>query len=383
MNAFRVRHLENALLNFEQVTSLKQPLDLHLKRYFQAHRQLGSADRAWICTQIYELVRWRGLLDYVTPPPSTWSSRLRTFFISDRWRAHTMNPRLPPHIRCSFPEALFRRIENALGTKKAIQVCNVLNEAPPTFLRVNTNQITRDRVYKFLQSKGVDVEKCVNSPYGLMLNHKQRLLDLPEYKQGLIEIQDEASQIVSFKVQAMPGDKVLDYCAGSGGKTLAFGPQMENSGKIYLHDAREYMLNVAKIRLRKAGITNYVLLPPSHPHLSRLQGQMDWVVCDVPSTATGALRRNPDIKWNYSDARLFELVGQQREIFEQALGYMKPDKGRIVYVTCSVLDEENVQQLKYFCQKHGLVMTEPPFHALPQTKGMDGFFCATMERRQD
>eukprot|EP00386_Alphamonas_edax_P006572 GDKI01021246.1.p1 GENE.GDKI01021246.1~~GDKI01021246.1.p1 ORF type:complete len:382 (-),score=68.63 GDKI01021246.1:28-1173(-) len=381
MNAFRVRHLENCLKHFEEVTTFKQPLDLFLKRYFQAHKAIASQDRAFIVENVYDLVRWKGLLDYVTPPPANWSNRLRTFFISDRWKAHTLNTRLEPHIRCSFPEGLFKRIDAAFGTKKAMQICNTLNENCPIFLRVNTNKVSRDKIFKYLTNKGVAVEKCVNSPVGLMLTHKQRLLDLPEYKQGLVEIQDESSQLVAFKIKVKPGDRVMDYCAGSAGKACVYATLMENQGKIFLHDIRETMLDQAKIRLRHAGVQNFELIPPRHPALPTLVGTMDWVIVDAPCTGTGALRRNPDMKWNYTDAKMFELVALQRDIFEKALPYLKPT-GKIVYITNSILDEENVQQAKYFCHKHGLYLSEPPFHALPQSKGMDGFFCATFERRQ-
>ncbi|KAL8450430.1 hypothetical protein Emed_002518 [Eimeria media] len=154
---------------------------------------------------------------------------------------------------------------------------------------------------------------------------------MPEFQRGYFEIQDEASQLAALKVAAKPGDKVLDYCAGSGGKTLAFGPRMENKGKIYLHD----------------------------------------VVCDVPCTGTGALRRSPEMKWKYEDDKLMDFVALQRHIFSSALQYVKPKTGKIVYITCSILDEENVQQAKFFCQQHGLVLTEPPFHSLPTSHGMD------------
>lgn len=380
MNAFRVRHLENCLCGFEEATLLKQPLDLFLQRYFRAHKAIGSSDRAWICDNVYEMVRWKGLIDYLTPPPTTWPNRLRTYIISDRWRGHTKNASISPHTRCSFPKELFSRIEMAFGTKKAMDICNILNEPAPTFLRVNTLKISRDRVYKYLLNKAIPLEKCQHSPYGLVLSTKVRLLDLPEYKKGYIEIQDEASQLVAFKVQVQPGEKVLDYCAGSGGKSLAFGPQMENCGKIYLHDTRDYLLRQAKVRMRRAGIQNYVLLCPRDPLHTRLHGLMDWVVVDVPCSGTGALRRNPDIKWNYSDKELFDKIGLQREIFEKAIQYLKPH-GKVVYITCSILDEENVQQVKYFCQKHSMLLSDAPFHALPQSKGMDGFFCATLERK--
>ncbi|XP_026190919.1 uncharacterized protein LOC34623275 [Cyclospora cayetanensis] len=381
MNAFRVRHLEQALqLYYAPHSTGHLPLDLFLRHYYNCNKSVGSNDKKFITEHIYQIVKWKGLLDHITPPPTSWPSRIRTYFVSDRWKLQTQNIKLPPSTRTSFPSELFARIENAYGTVKAINICNILNEEAPTYLRTNTLAISRDRLYSYLLNKGIAVEKSANSPYALVLPHRQRLGDLPEFHRGYFEIQDEASQLAALKVAAKPGDKVLDYCAGSGGKTLAFGPQMVNKGKIYLHDVRERMLREAKKRLKRAGITNYTVLTPGDPVLQKLAGAMDWVVCDVPCTGTGALRRSPEMKWKYRDDKLMDFIALQRHIFSSALQYVKPKSGKIVYITCSILDEENVQQAKFFCQQHGLVLNEPPFHSLPTSRGMDGFFCATFSR---
>lgn len=383
MNATRARHLENALGLFETTRRTQAPylpLDLFLRRYFQAHKYLDGKDRAWIADKTYELYRWRGLLDHLTPQPHSWANRMRTFFMGDRWRSQTQNKKLPHHIRCSFPQQLFARLEGAMGTRAASETCDILNEHPMTFLRVNVNKNSRDKIYSFLSSRSVPVEKTVSSRIGLLLPSKQKLLDIPEYRLGYFEIQDESSQLIAQQVDAKPGELVLDYCAGSGGKTLCLAPPMLNRGQVYLHDIRDTKLFEAKRRMRKAGISNYTILPPSHPLLPKLRSRMDWVLVDAPCSQTGALRRNPDMKWTYTDDRLWQWVAQQREIFECALKYMK-DSGKIVYATCSTLDEENSQQVRFFCEKFGLYLSYPPYHALPQSRSMDGFFCATMERR--
>lgn len=383
MNATRVRHLENALGLFEQSRRTETPflpLDLFLRRYFQAHTFLDNKDRAWISDKTYELYRWRGLIDHLTPQPHTWVNRMRTFFMSDRWRSQTQNNKLPYHVRCSFPLELYKRLETNLGTKVASELCDILNEPAMTFLRVNTAKISRDKVHSFLSSRSVPVEKTLTSQVGLMLSSKQKLLDLPEYKLGYFEIQDESSQLISQQVDAKPGDLVMDYCAGSGGKALCFAPPMLNRGQVFLHDVRDTKLFESRRRFRKAGVNNYTILPTSHPLLLKLRGKMDWVLVDAPCSQTGALRRNPDMKWTYSDERLWRWVAQQREIFEVALKYLKDD-GKIVFATCSVLEEENAQQVRFFCEKFGLYLSQPPLHVLPQSKGLDGFFCATMERR--
>lgn len=383
MNATRVRHLENALNLFEQTRKIDTPtlpLDLFLRRYFQAHKFLNEEDRWWVSTKTYELYRWRGLIDHLSPQPHSWVNRLRTFFTSDRWRSQTTNTKLPHHVRCSFPPELFQRFETNLGSQVAGNVCNVLNEQAVTFLRVNVHRISRDRLFAFLNAKSVPTEKTLNSKVGLLMGSKQKLLNLPEYKMGYMEIQDESSQLIGQQVEAKPGELVLDYCAGSGGKTLVIAPPMLNQGQVYLHDVRDTILFESRRRMRKAAIKNYTVLPPSHPLLPKLRGKMDWVLVDAPCSQSGALRRSPDMKWTYSDEKLWQWVAKQREIFELALKYMKDD-GKIVYATCSVLEDENAQQVRYFCERFGLYLTKPALHALPQSRGMDGFFVATMERR--
>ncbi|CAE8612691.1 unnamed protein product [Polarella glacialis] len=141
----------------------------------------------------------------------------------------------------------------------------------------------------------------------------------------------------------------MDFCAGSGGKALAFAPPMLNRGQVFLHDTRDTKLFESRQRFRKAGIKNYTILPPSHPLLPKLRGKMDWVLVDAPCSQTGALRRNPDMKWTYTDDRLWQWVAQQREIFEVALKYVKDD-GKIVYATCSTLEEENAIHLCSLCR---------------------------------
>lgn len=383
MNARRIRHVENALVKLDQTRRGETPclpLDLFLRRYFQAHSYISSEDRAWIAEKTYELYRWRGLLDHLTHQPHSWANRMRTFFLNDRWRSQTQNEKLPNHVKCSFPAELFARIEGSLGTKAALHNCNVLNERPVTFLRVNSLRISRDKVFSWLLARSVPVEKTLSSKTGLMLASKQKLLDLPEYKLGYIEIQDESSQLIAQQVDAKPGQHVLDFCAGSGGKSLCIAPPMLNRGHVYLHDTRDTKLFESRRRMRKAGVTNYTIMPSSHPLLPKLRAKMDWVLVDAPCSQSGAVRRNPDMKWTYTDDRLWRWVAQQREIFETALKYLKDD-GKIVFATCSILEEENAQQVRFFCEKFGLYLSHPPLHALPQSRGMDGFFCATMERR--
>ena len=164
-------------------------------------------------------------------------------------------------------------------------------------------------------------------------------MDTPEFRKGYFEVQDEASQLVGLRVLAQPGEKVLDYCAGSAGKTLTFAHQLRGTGKIYLHDVRASVLVNAKKRLKRAGVNNVVFCYEDNTLLKDMKGQFDWIVLDVPCTGTGTLRRNPDIKMKFTRARLDHFVQLQQGIIAESLPYLKKETGRIVYSTCSLLPQ--------------------------------------------
>jgi 16S rRNA (cytosine967-C5)-methyltransferase len=224
-----------------------------------------------------------------------------------------------------------------------------------------------------------EISPCSHSPWGITFHKKINFFELSEFKEGLFEIQDEASQLTADLVAVEPKEKVLDFCAGSGGKTLAFAPKMQNSGQIYLHDIRLAVLSEAQKRLRRAGVQNAQLLLPTDERKKRmLKEKMDWVLVDVPCSGTGTLRRNPDMKWKLDLSLIERLVAEQRQIFEQALSFLRPG-GHIVYATCSILPQENQEQISFFQEKFKLELSKPPFHSFPKRGGMDGFFGAILK----
>lgn len=370
---FREHHLFTLLEGYEQQNL---PLDLFISHYFRNHSALGSKDRAFIAETIYALVRWQGLLDFLSRSPS-WHDRYETYK-STNFEEIQNNSTIPPFQRTSFPSHLFNLIESNYGPEKAIELCLASNTPAPTTVRVNALKISRDELLN-RWAPYYDVSPTPIAPHGIIFHKKIHFFSLPEFKEGLFEIQDEGSQLLAQLIQAKPGEQVLDYCSGSGGKTLAFAPQMEHKGQIFLHDIRPFALQEAKKRLKRAGIQNSQTLLPDSPHLSNLKKKMNWVLTDVPCTGTGTMRRNPDMKWKFEEATLFRLMGQQRTIFEKALSFLHPE-GRIVYGTCSVLKEENQNQLDHFMKTYQLQIEGEIFQSLPTTGGMDGFFGVVLKR---
>ncbi len=372
VKGFRKNHLIEILNQSEESTL---PLDTFLRLYLRRNPAIGSKDRQEICETLYGMVRWRALLDYLCPRPVNWERKLELFC--------SINPldfknksEIPLNIRLSFPKFIFDTLSKAYGTQKAIKFCLGSNTSAPTTIRVNTAKITREELLN--QWKNLyAVSPCEHSPWGIIFHKKINLLALPEFKSGLFEIQDEGSQLVAHQVAAKPGNHVMDYCAGSGGKTLAFAHKLQNRGQIHMYDIREFMLLEAKKRLKRAGVQIFHMLTRRHLKKKSLLKKMDWILLDVPCSGSGRLRRSPDMKWKIEKGMLDQLARLQRHIFSCSLKFLR-DSGRIVYATCSVFPEENEKQVSHFIKKHNLKLVEPPFVSFPASGKMDGFFSAVL-----
>ena len=397
LNVNRVRHLENAMVHFERAIATENgpriSIDSHLRSYHAAHRNgLSLEDKEWLSDKFKDIYRWKSLLDNFSKDQSTPSvgERLRTYFVSEGWRSYTNSKRLPEHIRLSIPEELFNTLSKQYGKEKSRKIASTYNEKPATFLRVNRLVESRDTIIKNLSSKGITAEPTMTSEIGIKISRNPKLLQAPELVvDRSIELQDESCQIIGSQVdipQNHKGTLVLDYCAGSGGKSLVFGPDMGGKGHLYVHDINHRYLIQARNKLRSAKIGNFTLLNNSTESGSEkmknlCHKKMDWIIVDAPSTGSGQYRRYPDRKWLYSDKFLSQCVERQREIFKSALKFLKPKKGKILYSVSSILSAETWDQLTYFCDTHGLYLCYEPVHSVPVSHGMDGFFCATLEKK--
>lgn len=375
MKPFRVYHLLSILSQFD---ASHLPLDVFLNKYFRLNSSIGSKDRQEICEKLYLLIRWKHLLDHHIKEAPTWEKRLK-ILLDHSITSLIDDPQIPSHVRVSFPKHFWDLLKDAFGESQAYDFCMNSNESAPITLRVNPIKLSRDALFD--QWKDLyPIQKCLKSQDALTLSQRSNLFSLPEFKLGYFEMQDEGSQLVAKQVEANPGQHILDYCAGSGGKTLAFAPSMQGKGQIYLYDIRPHALLEAKKRLKRAGIQNAQLLDKDKLKKKGLLQRMDWILLDVPCTGTGTLRRNPDMKDKFTLDQLTQLINEQRSIFESALKYLAPN-GKIVYATCSVLPQENMQQIEYFLEKYNLKLDKEPFSSFPEKNSMDGFFAAVLSRR--
>lgn len=371
---FRDYHVLQILESYEHQG---YPLDRLISHYFRNNKSLGSKDRGAIAELIYSMIRWQALIDYLTEKPISWQKRFETY-CKVTLKNYMQDETIPLHTRLSFPKILFELIGKSFSEKEAIEICKISNQTAPTTIRANTLKITRDELLNRLKEQYV-VTSTKIAEDGITFLKKINLFGTDEFKAGLFEVQDEGSQLLAALVNPKPGQQIMDYCAGSGGKTLAFAPKMQNKGQIFLHDIREKALVEAKIRLRRAGIQNaQVIDSEDEKKLKKLKKKMDVVLVDAPCSGTGTMRRNPDLKWSFTEETVPRLVGQQRTIFEKALSFMHP-KGKIIYATCSILNYENHDQMHHFMETYGLQLVQEPFQSLPTEGGMDGFFAAIFE----
>ena len=311
---------------------------------------------------------------------------------------HTLNhPAMPPAVALEMPDWIFPALEARFGAELAAEMEASLDPAPLD-MRVNLLQGTREEALAALQAEGVEAAPTPLSPWGLRIDGRRSVTTGAAFQTGLVEIQDEGSQLVAALVGAGPEMRVVDWCAGAGGKTLALAMLMQNRGHLVACDVSAPRLEGAVRRLRRAGVMNSErhLVGPGDKWAKRRAGTFDRVLVDAPCTGTGTWRRNPDARGRLREQDLAELVPKQAMILDAAARLPRAG-GRLIYATCSLLPAENEAQVEAFLARHpdfavvplaeawslpGAAPGEGPYLSLtPRRHGTDGFFGAVLERR--
>lgn len=305
---------------------------------------------------------------------------------------------LAPH-RHNLPPWLAEALEAQLG-EDFWPLVDSLQHTAGLDVRVNTLQAKRTDVQAELEKNGIAVVPTPFSPWGLRMNAKPNLSKLTLFEKGVIEVQDEGSQLLALLLDAKRGEMVADFCAGAGGKTLALGAAMRNTGRLYAFDTSAHRLEAMKPRLARSGLSNIHPVAIAHERddrIKRLRGKMDRVLVDAPCTGLGTLRRNPDLKWRQTPEAVAELTVKQAAILASAARLLKPG-GRLVYATCSLLPAENEEIAQAFSAAHpnfkpllvkdlltDFEVSEPEnlctpdglyLRLWPHRHGTDGFFAA-------
>lgn len=310
----------------------------------------------------------------------------------------------------NFPVWLAQALEQQYGKEAFIAMSQTLKQSAPLDLRVNLLTHKRNAIAQQLQEQGIECAATPYSPWGIRLQGKPSLRQNSLMQDGTVEVQDEGSQLLALLTGAKRGETVVDFCAGAGGKTLALGAMMRNTGRLYALDNSAHRLDGLQPRLKRSGLSNVhtlVLQSETDERLSRLRGKADRVLVDAPCSGLGTLRRHPELAWRNTPKAIEELQQTQLRILESAASLLKPG-GSLIYATCSLLEQENEAINRLFTEKfardfapqdwtatlkkHDLQALRPDEGAtgpalaanaialLPHIHGADGFYLAGWQR---
>ncbi len=416
----------NALLDLcaellRSVLKFDAPADGVVSTFFRKHKALGQRERHALAETTYAVLRQKpllqslaqsgagplerrlailawaggeaGLQSALKPQEQEWLKQVRQVDLAS----------LAPKLRHNMPDWLAEPLLNRLGEAEFWALAAAMSEGAPLDLRVNTLKAKREEVQAQLKAAGIDAQVMPYSPWGLRVPGKPALNKLDAFTSGALEVQDEGSQLLALALDAKRGEMVVDFCAGAGGKTLALGAAMRNTGRLYAFDVSGHRLESLKPRLARSGLSNVYPAQIAHERderIKRLAGKIDRVLVDAPCSGLGTLRRNPDLKWRQSPQAVAELQAKQAAILASAARLLKPG-GRLVYATCSLLDAENEQIALAFSEAHpdflpldaatvlekahvsqAASLCEQGFIRLwPHRHQVDGFFAAIWERK--
>ncbi len=420
--------LQASIELFEAIEEDPRPADQVVAGYLRGRRYIGAKDRRALTQMVYDRMRRLARLDW-------WLARvglacdargraladlalagamdlhgLEQLFTGGRFAPAALDrteiaklrglkdqrldhPEQPAAVRGECPAWLLDRLpEGADGLLAS------LSQAAPLDLRVNALKATRQEAKAALKSEGIESSETPFAPLALRVQGRRNIAATAVFRDGLVERQDEGSQLAAQLVEAQPGERVVDFCAGAGGKTLALAAVMANKGSLLALDVSKARLDRAGQRLRRAAafnVTRRVLKDHRDPWLKRHKGGFDRVLVDAPCSGLGAWRRNPDSRWRTQPEELERLVSLQQGLLVSAARLVRPG-GRLVYVTCSLLPEENQAQVVVFletgsdfCQQDIAVLLPSLAAAVdstggltlrPDREGTDGFYVTVLQR---
>jgi 16S rRNA (cytosine967-C5)-methyltransferase len=384
----------------DEILGQPKPADGIMSAYFRARKFIGSKDRSAVASAVYGILRrymrleWHlsraemptmgrylvlahlALVDGWPPakitdhftgeryaPPRLREDEL--FFLSPATQPVLEPPEMPQHVRLECPADYAEKFAVVFGDDFETEMRAMQVEAKLD-LRVNPRVTTRETAIIELRKAGIKVSATPYSPWGIRVEGRPALPTFDLFKRGGVEIQDEGSQLIALLVDARPGEAVVDFCAGAGGKTLAIAAMMENKGRVVACDVLDGRLARSRVRFTRAGLDNIQTRPLTSENdkwVKRSAGTFDRVLVDAPCSGTGVWRRNPDARWKQLGPALTEIVPLQASILRSAARLVKPG-GRLVYATCSLLPEENQLQVEAFLAAH------PDFRLMPLAKAI-------------
>ena len=419
----RLHMIDAAAQVLDEIQTFTHPADAMLAHYFKRNSHLGQRDRGWISALVWHVLRHKRLLAQLAQSGSgSFSRRLAQLALlrmqgmpalvqhsteeERTWLAQVITlpiEAMSPAIQASVPDWLYAALEAAYSPAQLHSVLAALLQPAGLVLRANTLKADRDAVMAKLAYKQIPASLHPLTPWAIALQGHPALAKLDAYNEGWVEVQDAGSQVLAMLVDAKRGQMVADFCAGAGGKTLALGAMMRNTGRLYAFDVHSARLKRLQPRLARSGLSNIAPIAidsETDPKLKRLSGKFDGVLVDAPCSGMGTLRRNPDLKWRQHPRDVVELAAKQTRILASAAKLVKP-AGRLVYATCSLLPAENQAIVQAFlaenpsfkllnaaieCERLGVNLPADArvegnmLQLLPSSDAMssDGFFAAIM-----
>ena len=423
MNANLLRQAAMMLTNLLEFNS---PADAKLSEFFRNNRDLGTKERAFVAESVYGVLRRLRYLSHVTANEEGDPDDARKLILAWLLRVEGKSTRelkpilseqqtewaqvikakstenLPLAVQADVRDWLWIKLVAQYGEMEALTICRSMFEQASLDLRVNTIKGNREEVLKKMLAENTANEDKVSitphSPIGIRMAARLNISKHILFTEGKIEVQDEGSQLLSYLVAPKRGQMIADFCAGAGGKSLAIGALMKNSGRLYAFDISEKRLLNLGQRLKRSGLSNLhaqVISGENDQKLKRLNGKFDRVLVDAPCSGMGTLRRNPDLKWRFQAEDIAELNVKQTNILSRCAKLVKAG-GRLIYATCSLLNDENEAIAEAFlasnaeftlmpanevlAQQHIKIDTGKYLKLLPHLHGTDGFFAAVFER---
>lgn len=414
-----------------RINAARIPMDNTIRDFMAARRFIGSKDRTAIVERVYRIMRSHARLGWWIEQGGmkdmarlrvladlmfherTGEEELQAIFSGEKHDADPLDeaelafaeflhgkdlndPAMPVDVRAECPDWAAGKLHALFGETFESHLSAMIDPAPLD-LRVNTVKGTVEEALESLKKDKVRVSKTTYSPVGLRAEGKPFMSDTKAFRSGLVEIQDEGSQMIGLVSGVKPGMRVLDFCAGGGGKTLILAAMMNNKGNIVAMDNDARRLEKGRPRYKKAGVHNVELRclteEQNRKWLRRQKGTMDVVLVDAPCSSSGTWRRNPDLRWKWYGPSLEEITVMQAEILDKVADKVKTG-GRLVYATCSLFPEENELQVEAFLSRHSgykvLPMAEalesgagvpndgPYLRLFPRDHATDGFFAAVL-----
>lgn len=379
---------EAILRSLHEIFNENRYADKVIERVLKGNPKWGARDRRFIAETTYDIVRWYRLLDEITPKNKR---ELESIFgtycewkglsPSDSIQERIESVQFIRKIRESIPDWMDELGEQGLGTETWEKELHELNQEAKVVLRTNTLKTTKEELQKKLHEAEIDTLVLPNYPEALVLSKRKNVFTSPAFKEGLFEVQDASSQLVAPFMQLKNGMRVIDACAGAGGKALHISALMNNKGKVVALDNVQWKLDELKKRARRAGSSNIEThFIDTSESIKHFENTADRLLLDVPCSGLGVLRRNPDAKWKLS----LEFIERIKIIQQQILnGYsvMLKKGGMMVYSTCSILPSENEKQVEHFIQQQNGVFELVEQKTILPSEGFDGFFMARILKK--